>query len=347
MIFRAASPGRVNLIGEHTDYNGGWVLPAALSVQLVAELSPRSDNAVTVVADGFGAQARRDLHDSARDHWSDPAVGAIREANALGLLAGGADISVRSTIPAGAGLSSSAALIVTLLKAAREAAQSGLSDVEIALAARRVENDYIGVPCGIMDQMAVALAPPGSAMALDTATLDYRLVPLPATHSLVVIHSGITRKLADGRYAVRKEECDQAKAIFGTADLCLLEPEVIERMAEVPPTIRKRAMHCAAEHRRVLAAARALGERDVAILGRLMDESHVSMRDDFETSLPPIDALVRDARQLGAVGARLTGGGFGGCIVACVASDAREAWLGKLLQRHPQARFIDAVGGYA
>jgi len=343
MKVAATSPGRVNLIGEHTDYNGGMVLPAALSVSLTATLEPRGDNRLIISADSFDSQAERSFDDPAQGDWADPAVGALIEARRLGLLAVGANVHICSSIPHGAGLSSSAALIVTLLKAARELARSDLSDVSIALAARRVENDYIGVPCGIMDQMAVALAVPGQAMALDTKTLEHRLVALPASHTMVVIHSGVTRNLNEGRYAVRKDECDQARTAFGQYDICLLDSAAIEAAQDVDEIIRRRARHCASEHRRVLAAVAALEAGDTAAFGALMNASHISMRDDFEMSLPAIDALVADAQTLGAIGARLTGGGFGGCIVACVELKQRDRWLAELLKAHPQARFVDQI----
>ncbi len=341
--FTAHAPGRVNLIGEHTDYNGGMVLPAALSIGLEVTMAPREDQTVAASSGDYSAPEIRNLSDDAVGEWSDPCVGAVRIANDLGLLSGGATLSVQSTIPEGSGLSSSAALIVAILKAARAAGTGTQSDVELAVAARRVENEYMGVPCGIMDQMAVALATPGTAMALDTKHLEYDLVTLPDSHEMVVIHSGLTRKLTDGRYAARKVECDAAKAHFGTNDLCLLPVEQIEQ-AELDPVAKRRTLHCATEQARVWAAIDALKAGDIAALGQAMNDSHVSMRDLFEMSLPEIDTLVASAQELGAVGARLTGGGFGGCIVACVAKDTREAWLEQLLDRHPQARFIDAVG---
>ncbi|GMN02903.1 galactokinase [Erythrobacter sp. MTPC3] len=343
-VVSASAPGRVNLIGEHTDYNGGMVLPAALNIGLEVSLIPRSDSAVAVSSDGYDAPAIRDVADDAVGGWSDPCVGAIREANRLGLLDAGVTLDLVSSIPAGSGLSSSAALIVAILKAARTYAGADLTDIDIAIAARRVENDYMGVPCGIMDQMTVALASPGSAMALDTKRMEYALIPLPASHDMVVLHSGITRKLTDGRYAARKQECDAAKRFFGTEDLCLIEEETVRGsdLADVP---KRRALHCVSENARVHSAIAALDAGDIGEFGAVMNESHASMRDLFEMSLPAIDALVNDAVQIGAVGARLTGGGFGGCIVACIAKEEREGWLGEVLSRHPDARFIDAVSG--
>ena len=341
--FRARAPGRVNLIGEHTDYNGGMVLPAALTVGLDLTLALRSDDQVVAQSAGYDAVVRS-LSDSASGDWSDPVIGALCEARSLGLIAHGADVSITSTIPAGSGLSSSAALIVAVLKAAREAGGGTQSDVDLAVTARRVENEYMGVPCGIMDQMAVALASPGKAMALDTRTLTFELVEFPQTHTIAVIHSGVFRKLTEGRYAERKQECDAAKAYFGTEDLCLLEPEEIagSSLAEIP---RKRAIHCASEHRRVLAAVEALKTGDITALGAAMNASHTSMRDDFEMSMPAIDNLVADAQEFGATGARLTGGGFGGCIVACVENEAMEGWLARLVAAHPDANLIDTVRG--
>lgn len=336
----AKAPGRVNLIGEHIDYNGGMVLPAALSVGVSVELEPRRDDSVHLIADQYDAPAERGLGDEAQGNWSDTSVGALREAQSLGLLKGGANLTIRSDIPQGAGLSSSAALTVAILKAARDASgSSALSDAEIAIAARRVENEYLGVPCGIMDQFAVAIAEPGTAMALDTETLEYELVDLPQAHTFVVIHSGVSRRLTDGRYKERKVECDAAKAHFATDDLCHLEPEDISRSTLAEP-IRKRALHCATEHRRVLRAVEAMKAGDIDTLGELMNESHTSMRHDFEMSAAPIDALVADAVRAGAAGARLTGGGFGGCIVALIANDSKGAWLADLLDLHGQAKFI-------
>lgn len=343
MKVTVSTPGRVNLIGEHTDYNGGMVLPAALSVSLTASLEPRGDDRLMIRARGFGRAAQRSFDDRAQGDWADPATGALIEARRMGLLTSGVTVRIHSTIPHGAGLSSSAALIVTLLKAARQLARSDVSDVDIALAARRVENDYIGVPCGIMDQMAVALATPGRAMALNTQTLEYQLVDLPANHAMIVIHSGVTRNLNEGRYRIRKEECDRARQAFGQNDICLLDPAEIDAARDLDDTVRRRARHCASEHRRVLAAVAALAAGDVAELGSLMNASHQSMRDDFAMSLPAIDTLVADAQAFGAVGARLTGGGFGGCIVACVKLSLRDQWLAALLQANPQASLVDQV----
>ena len=327
-------PGRVNLIGEHTDYNGGAVLPTALELGTRVELSPRSDGTLRVVADGFSGTVERALDEAASGHWSDYALGAVREARDLGWL-GGADIAVQSNLPAGAGLSSSASLLVNILKRAREAAGADASDTAVAVAAQRVETGFIGVPCGIMDQMAVALAAPGRALFLDTHTLEHSLIPLPGDPVVAVLHSGVRRSLSDGRYAQRAAECAAVKAALGRQDICRAALPDAERLPD--PVLRRRLRHCITEHARTVAAADCLRRGDADTLGWLMVASHDSLRDDFEVSTPAIDALVDSCMDAGAVGARLTGGGFGGCVVALVAADRRADWQRRVLRDHAEA----------
>ena len=328
-------PGRVNLIGEHTDYNGGAVLPTALRLGTTVALSPRADGRVRVASHGFDGVAERSMEDTATGHWSDYALGAVREARALGWL-GGADIAVGSDLPAGAGLSSSASLLVNVLKRAREAAGAEVSDTDIAHAARRVETGFIGVPCGIMDQMAVALAAPGRALLLDTHEMETSLIDLPSDPVVVVLHSGVERSLSDGRYKVRAEECAAVKAALGREDICRAPLSAVDAVQD--PVLQRRLRHCTTEHRRTLLAAEALRTHDWPVLGRLMAASHASMRDDFAITTPEIDALVETCVEQGAVGARMTGGGFGGCIVALVGARGRAAWQARTLARHPRAR---------
>ena len=328
-------PGRVNLIGEHTDYNGGAVLPTALSVGTRVALCPRSDGRVRVASAGFVGVAERTLAEAATGHWSDYALGAVRQARSLGWL-DGADIAVASTVPAGAGLSSSASLLVNILKRAREVAGADMSDTDIALAARTVETEFIGVPCGIMDQMAVALAAPGRALLLDTHTLARDLIDLPRDPVVAVLHSGVERKLADGRYRERAEECAAVKATLGREDICRAPLAALSRVDS--PVLARRLRHCITEHARTLGAAEALRDGDWPAFGALMVQSHASLRDDFAVSTPAIDALVETCMAQGAVGARMTGGGFGGCIVALVDPQEREAWQARVLAAHPAAR---------
>jgi len=334
------TPGRVNLIGEHVDYNGGRVLPTALDLGVTLALSPRTDGKIQIGSDKFDDIARRQIDDDMSDHWSDYITGALQIANAEGFGPNGADIAVTTNLPFGAGISSSAAVTVCVLRALRDLAGADLTDTDLAILARRVENEYIGMPCGIMDQMAVAIARPGQALSLNTDTLEFDLIDLPKTHHMAVIHSGVFRQLNEGRYKIRKEECDQVKAAVGRDDICRMSDIELNALTDLPDAIFRRARHCVSEHRRTVAAAKALREDRMMDFGALMNESHISMRDDFEMSVPPVDSLVADAQSFGATGARLTGGGFGGCIVACVAHERLDAWRDELLAAHPDAFWV-------
>lgn len=329
--------GRANLIGEHIDYNGGRVLPFALDLGISASFKPRADRRIRIYSDKFGVMAECTLDDVAADDWSDYALGSVIYAHKAGFIGGGADIAIHTTLPFGAGLSSSAALSVGLLKLARDCRGATMSNADIAVLARTMENEFIGMPCGIMDQMAVSIASSGQALDLDTKTLDFDLIDLPKDVHMAVIHSGHYRRLADGHYKVRKEECDAVKAHLGRDDICLMTAAEFESLSPLGDTLIQRARHCVTEHQRVKDAKKAITFHNVIELGRLMNESHLSMRDDFEMSLPSIDALVDDAIKFGAIGARLTGGGFGGCIIACVPRDELKPWTKKLLAAHPAA----------
>lgn len=334
------TPGRVNLIGEHTDYNGGMVLPTSLELGVSLALTPRADEKIRIWSDKFDDIAERITSEAATDHWSDYIVGAIILANEQGYLSGGANIAVETTLPFGAGISSSAAVTVGILKLARDVAEADTSNKDIAVLARRVENDFIGMPCGIMDQMAVAIASPGQALALNTETLEYDLIDLPKDYHIAVIHSGQFRQLNEGRYKERKEECDAIKAELGHNNICQISDARFETLSLLPNTLQRRARHCMTDHRRTVEAITCLRENNLERLGILMNESHASMRDDFEITVPKVDALVEDAVKLGALGARQTGGGFGGCIVACIAKHKMEAWKMALLEKHPESFWV-------
>ena len=334
------TPGRVNLIGEHTDYNGGMVLPTALPLGISIALSSRRDDVIRIWSDKFEDLSKRSLSDTARDHWSDYVTGAVILANGEGLLKGGADVAVQTTLPFGAGISSSAAVTVGVLKLAQELAKSDLSDTDISILARHVENDFIGMPCGIMDQMAVAIARPGQALALDTKSLVYDLIDLPADYHMAVIHSGVFRQLNEGRYKERKEECDAVKAALGHNDICLISDAEFALLRPLPYKLQRRARHCMSEHRRTIDSVKHIRGGDLEAFGALMIQSHISMRDDFEITLPKVDRLVEDAIKFGALGARQTGGGFGGCIVACVEKIKLDIWRKQLLATHTDAFLV-------
>lgn len=337
----AMAHGRVNLIGEHIDYHGGTVLPTAIpnraDVGVVLGTGLDHD---TVYADGFGQSVSRPLDDPANHHWSDYVVGALQLARAEGLIEGGARLATVSDVPHGAGLSSSAAITVATLKAILTAAGRMVDNVQVSLWAQSVEHHYIGMPCGIMDQMAVAIATHGQALCLDTDSLAYTLVDLPADHRFMVVHSGVTRRLEDGRYAGRRHESEAAAQALGVPQLCKMSDEAAARVGTLDPVLQRRARHVHSEHRRVLDTVTALNARDFAAVGALFAQSHRSMRDDFEMTTPQIDALVEGAVETGAVGARLTGGGFGGCIVALVPAAAATDWYSALERRFPAISLV-------
>ena len=325
-------PGRVNLLGEHIDYNGGRVLPTALPLGVTLSMTPRADGTLSVRSDAFKDIAKRKIGEGAAGHWSDYILGA-----ATLLESEGADFRVATTLPFGAGISSSAAITVGAIKALAP----DMPDVEAAVLARRVENEFIGMPCGIMDQMAVAVARPGQVLSLDTDSLDFELIDLPEQATVAVVHSGVHRLLNEGRYAVRKEECDAVKRAAGRKDICKMSDEELAQLASLPGPLFARARHCVTEHRRSEEGADALKAGDTAKFGALMLASHASMRDDFEITVPAIDAMVETAAQAGALGARMTGGGFGGCIVALLPQTLdRNHWLDELLAKHPDGHLV-------
>lgn len=333
----ASAPGRVNLIGEHTDYNGGAVLPAALQRRIQVALARQDAPTVTIKSTRFDDLIERPVGDAKRGDWTDYAMGALWKAAELDWLTGGVKLHIESDIPDGAGVSSSAALITAILRAASIVGQVATTAVDIAKHARAVENDYIGMPCGIMDQMAVGLADHGKALALDTSDLSYEVIDIPADWGIAVIHSGVRRELADGRYKARFEECQAAAEYLNTDQLCHLGQAEMKTLAEMPDPLRKRARHVMTEHKRAVQASAAMKAGDLNTFAALMNESHRSYSQDFEASTPVIDDLVNDALNIGAKGARLTGGGFGGCIVVLIEKPKLEDWIAELLDRHENA----------
>jgi galactokinase len=328
-LVRASAPGRVNLVGEHTDYNGGFVLPIAIPLRTHVEIAPHGGDAVVAwsaslpaepVSFRIGAEART-------GGWIDYVQGVTRALVDAGHCVGAFDLRVESDVPVGSGLSSSAALEVALLRGLRDTFGLALDDPSIARIGQRAENDFVGAPVGIMDQMAASLASERAALFLDTRDLAWRSVPLPAGVALAVIDSGITHAHASGEYRARRAECERAAAALRVRLLREVGPTDLPRIAALPPPLDRRARHVVTENERVLAAVAALDAGDVRAFGALLSASHVSMRDDFEVSLPVIDRLVAvcDA-EAGVFGTRLTGGGFGGCVVLLAeAGRARDA----------------------
>jgi galactokinase len=317
-LLAAEAPGRVNLIGEHTDYNGGFVLPLAIPQRTRAEVAPRDGGHVRA----WSANLPREIEEyvlgaekSGRG-WLDYVQGITQVLLAAGHKLGGFDLRIESTVPPGSGLASSAALEVALLRALRDAFGLPLDDVEIALLGQKAENELVGAPVGVMDQMAASLAEEHRALFLDTRHLRIEQVPLPAGIEVAVIDSGISHHHAASEYRLRREECERAAEILGFPQLRDLDNQDLWRLAQLPEPLDRRARHVITENARVRAAVSAMQEGDLERLGKLVNTSHDSLRDDFEVSLPEIDLLVDLARREDALyGARLTGGGFGGSVL--------------------------------
>ena len=317
---RTSAPGRVNLIGEHTDYNGGYVLPTTIPQRTTVELRPRPGGAIRALSIDVGQPTVFDYvvgTESRRGRWTDYLQGITWVLSKAGFAVGGADILIDSTVPLGSGLSSSAALEIALLRAFREAFSLPIGDVQMARLGQRAENQFVGAPVGVMDQMACTLAGDGEALFLDTRSLAWSVIPMPASAELVVINSGVAHNHARGDYRTRRAECEQAARLLGATALRELGAEDLPRIMDLPEPIGRRARHVVTEDDRVLVAVDALRAGDVETLGRLFYASHESMRDDYEVSIPEIDLLVELARATPDVfGARLTGGGFCGSVVA-------------------------------
>jgi galactokinase len=320
----ASAPGRVNLIGDHTDYNGGYVLPSVLPQRTRVRMARRDDRTVRVASAQFPDIAAWTLGDERRQgSWYDYIQGITAVLLADGRPLAGFEAYIDSDVPVGSGLSSSAALEVAALRGLRELFALDIDDRTLARLAHRAETEFVGAPVGVMDQLICSLGEDGSALFIDTRTLATERLPLPAELGLVVIYSGVDHDLTAGDYGVRRAECEQAAAALGVPQLRDLDPDD-PRIVRLPATLQKRVRHVLSENARVLAAVDALRSGDVRRLGALFDASHASLRDDYEVSIPAIDRLCELARRCGAVyGARLTGGGFGGSVV--VLADPREA----------------------
>ena len=340
---RADAPGRVNLIGEHTDYNGGFVLPAAIPQRTRIEAAPRDDRLVRVWSAEFEKDAVVEYElgqEVAGGRWPDYVKGMTWVLAQHGHL-GGFDARVESNVPVGSGLSSSAALEIAAGRAIRELFDLSIDDVSLAVAARKAENEFVGAPVGIMDQMACSLADTNAALFLDTRTLHYERVPLPSSAGLIVINSGITHRHAGGEYAARRRECADAAARLGVSELRDVGPDQLPALETLPEPLRRRARHVVTENTRVIQTVQALRTGNLDRAGELFLESHASMRDDFEVSVPAVDLLVRIASAVqGVYGARMTGGGFGGAVVALAdAGRARHA-AGEILGEYERAGSI-------
>jgi galactokinase len=321
------APGRVNLIGEHTDYNEGWVLPFALDRGVVVAAARRDDGMLAIRSrqepDSGAETALASLTPGSLPGWAAYPAGVAWALRAAGHQAGGASLAIDSDLPQGAGLSSSAALECATALALTSLYGLTVPRKELAALARRAENEMVGVPSGIMDQSASLLSQPGHALLLDCRSGETSLVPFdpPAAGlCLLVIDTQARHALSDGRYALRRQECEQAARALGVRSLRDAgDPAQASGIGD--PVLARRARHVLSDNQRVLETVALLRAGDVAGMGALLTASHASLRDDFEISWPQADAAVAAACQAGALGARMVGGGFGGSVIALAEGD--------------------------
>lgn len=335
MQVKSTAPGRINLIGEHTDYNEGFVLPAAIDYAVTVEGAAVKEHSITAISDNFDERITFSLShlgkSSAEGHWIDYVKGVCLAFEKAGHRLSGARLSISSRVPVGAGLSSSAALEVAV--AAALAALSGLQlpPRELARLSWQAENEYVGVRCGVMDQYAAALSRPGQALLLDCRTLEYEYIPLSLKENrLLIVDSRVERTLAASAYNRRREECEAAVAHLSRllerplGSLRDVRRTEFERVGErLPDLLARRSRYVVEENERVLAAAAALREGELAQYGRLMALSHAGLRDLYAVSSAELDQIVELSLGLpGVLGARLTGAGFGGCAIVLLKREA-------------------------
>jgi galactokinase len=341
LVVRA--PGRVNLIGEHTDYNDGFVFPMAIDRHVWLALRPRRDRQVLVHSQDFDEPAQFDLGDLAqtKGHWGEYLKGV-----AWVLCQGDGELQgfegvLASDVPVGAGLSSSAAVELAAARAFIALSGQSWDPTAMALVGQRAENEWLGVQCGVMDQMASARGRRGHALLLDCRSLALETIPLPQGTSVLVLDTSTRRRLTESGYNARRQECEDAAAHFGVPALRDVSVDVFDQGAQgLDEGPRRRARHVITENARTVAATRAMRDNEPAHLGQLMDQSHESLRDDFQVSTEALDAMVTCARrEEGCFGARMTGAGFGGCAVALVEQDRARA-----LARRITRSYVEATG---
>ncbi|WP_054179950.1 galactokinase [Trabulsiella odontotermitis] len=320
------APGRVNLIGEHTDYNDGFVLPCAIDYQTVISCAARNDRTVRVIAadydnqiDEFSLDAPIVTHDS--QQWSNYVRGVVKHLQKRDRNFGGVDMVISGNVPQGAGLSSSASLEVAVGTVLQQLYHLPLDGTQIALNGQEAENQFVGCNCGIMDQLISALGKKDHALLIDCRTLGSKAVSMPKGVAVIIINSNFKRTLVGSEYNTRRQQCETGARFFqqpALRDVTLAQFNAVAN--ELDPLVAKRVRHVLTENARTVEAADALEKGDLQRMGKLMAESHASMRDDFEITVPQIDTLVEIVKAAigDKGGVRMTGGGFGGCVVALV-----------------------------
>ncbi|HTS74960.1 MAG TPA: galactokinase [Bryobacteraceae bacterium] len=346
-VFRA--PGRVNLIGEHTDYNGGFVMPAAIDLATYVAVEARDDRELLVSSENFDQPRQFPLNDPdarAEGAWSDYVRGVAVTLERAGFHLRGATLSIRSDVPVGSGLSSSAALEVACAQALLAVSGTSLPGPELARLCQRAENEFVGVQCGIMDQFASCCGRADHAMLLDCRSFAWRMIPLPARVRLVICDTKVRRQLQSGDYNHRRAECEQGVRMLQSVDPSIRSLRdaslaILER-ARLPEIIHRRCRHVIKENSRTLRAAEALESDDLALFGRLMSESHESLRDDYQVSCPELDLMVRIAQALpGVYGSRMTGAGFGGCTLALLDQERAAEFARKITDEYQRTTAIN------
>jgi galactokinase len=331
------APGRVNLIGEHTDYNDGFVMPAAIGFYTQASIAPRPDRKLVIHSENYSEQVEFDLDHlpaTRAGHWSDYVVGVVKMLVRSGRKLGGANLLVDGNVPQGAGLSSSASIEVAVGYALLDLAdhapdhvpdRTEIDRTKLALLCQQAENEFVGARCGIMDQFVASHGKRGQALLLDCRSLEYRLLPLPDDVALAICNTMVKHSIAKGEYNQRRAECEAgvrglSKYLPNARALRDVTPQDLEAYGrELPDAVMRRCRHVIGENARVLQAAAALELGDLQAFGKLMRQSHRSLRDDFAVSCSELDLMVELAEQAeGVYGTRMTGGGFGGCTIALV-----------------------------
>lgn len=339
MLFRA--PGRVNLIGEHTDYNDGFVLPAAIHRQTVVAIGRANSTVITSIASDFGEDLDRFALDRPIDvvspDWANYVRGVAQAMLTEGIELTGANLAIAGDVPLGSGLSSSAALEVAVGNALAGIAGQAIEPTRMAKIAQRAENEFVGCACGIMDQLISTRGEAGKALLIDCRSLECTPVPLPDGVSIIIAHSGVRHAHAGGEYNDRRVQCEAAAQHYGVValrDLTIVQLETGKQGLD--DVAYRRARHVVTENARTLAAADALRFGDLQHLGELMEQSHRSMRDDFEITVPAVDDLakVMAAPLNGEGGARMTGGGFGGCVIAVTTDSKADLVVGAIANNY-------------
>jgi galactokinase len=336
------APGRVNLIGEHTDYNDGFVLPCAINYQTMVAAAKRTDSIVRVISVDYDNQENQfDLTENIEFQddcmWSNYIRGVVKCLLGRGYHFQGADIVVSGNVPQGAGLSSSAALEVVIGQTFKELYALDISQVDIALNGQQAENEFVGCNCGIMDQLISACGEQHHALLLDCRSLQTQSVPMPKDMTVMIINSNKKRGLVDSEYNTRRLQCEVAASVFGVKALRDVTMDQFNaRINELDTVVAKRARHVISENDRTEKAAIALSKGDMQLMGQLMEASHNSMRDDFEITVPEVDLIVDIVKaEIGRLGGvRMTGGGFGGCVVALVPPSLVEQVTAALISQY-------------